>query len=526
MVKRWMTIKSIVKPNTDPGDTSLSDVLLKDIKGIDEEYSSSGDFLGVEVAFGVDFDTRKYKPCALVITLMRMVSKRIAGIIPVTHEAVSVASIVNETLTGLTTPVDGITLKDGDRVLVKAQTNPAENGIYVASATAWSRAADLDESLEVAGSFVHVSSGNTLSDTNWSCTVVSNTYVIGTDPMLWVEGANPEDLDSNWKHINTNTYAPKSTTMKVIDGEIDPVPVSMVLGIIMDNTAIIGINYLYKLSFSSAVGNMLTIGGGDNKNFSIDTEISEFTPGYYESFYSYPILITVPDEPDSFNVLRLGWNFPGSGYVAAAQGETIPSPTGHTVDGEYLGLLANGFEDINITVGEQDDPYKAAKACMLGLIPRDFTSMFLEKQDLILNSGDLLDSNPDVDEWTFEIQKSIRTTGALGDPATTDPNSDNILDDVTPDDNASDYNPSSDDSVFDIVYRGPNTEVDLNFENDASTKDIYFSGILMIKWSNRMVQLGKDSILKIKLGDPQKSGLGLTKLQAQVNSKVRINTVN
>lgn len=42
----------------------------------------------------------------------------------------------NITLSGLQT-VNGVSVMEGDRVLVKDQIDPAENGIYVASAGAW-----------------------------------------------------------------------------------------------------------------------------------------------------------------------------------------------------------------------------------------------------------------------------------------------------------------------------------------------------------------------------------------------------
>lgn len=48
----------------------------------------------------------------------------------------------NLVLSGLATPVDGVTLVAGDRVLAKHQTVAAENGIWIAAAGAWTRAAD------------------------------------------------------------------------------------------------------------------------------------------------------------------------------------------------------------------------------------------------------------------------------------------------------------------------------------------------------------------------------------------------
>jgi len=64
----------------------------------------------------------------------------------VVHPAAKVASTINiAVLAGLLT-IDTITVVVGDRILVKNQTTVSENGIYVASATGWSRATDMDGS--------------------------------------------------------------------------------------------------------------------------------------------------------------------------------------------------------------------------------------------------------------------------------------------------------------------------------------------------------------------------------------------
>lgn len=55
--------------------------------------------------------------------------------------SVATSTTGNITLSGLIS-VGGVTLNDGDRVLVKDQSTASENGIYVAAAGAWSRAAD------------------------------------------------------------------------------------------------------------------------------------------------------------------------------------------------------------------------------------------------------------------------------------------------------------------------------------------------------------------------------------------------
>jgi hypothetical protein len=109
---------------------------------------------------------------------------------------VTVASTVNiPTLSGLLT-VDTVTLVAGETVLVKNQTNAADNGIYVVSAGAWTRSVGADVWEEFIGAIVFVvegtqtgsawfctaQPGGTLGVTalNWSNFSVASTYTAGT----------------------------------------------------------------------------------------------------------------------------------------------------------------------------------------------------------------------------------------------------------------------------------------------------------------------------------------------------------
>ena len=72
-----------------------------------------------------------------------------------------VATTANISLTGLQT-IDGVTLAEDDRVLVKDQTDGRQNGIYSASTGNWLRTRDFDGALDiVSGTRVFVYSGNT-----------------------------------------------------------------------------------------------------------------------------------------------------------------------------------------------------------------------------------------------------------------------------------------------------------------------------------------------------------------------------
>ena len=94
---------------------------------------------------------------------------------------------VGATLTlsvGLTT-LDGITLSNGMRILVKDQANRAHNGMYVrTSATVLTRSTDFDAAAEIGGGdFTFVESGTLYGSTGWVQTVEVTT--VGTDNVIW-----------------------------------------------------------------------------------------------------------------------------------------------------------------------------------------------------------------------------------------------------------------------------------------------------------------------------------------------------
>lgn len=95
----------------------------------------------------------------------------------------------NITLSGLATQAGGdwpSTLTAGNRVLVKNQTNQAENGIFAASATGWTRTADMNNWAEVPGAFTFIEDGATLASTGW-VTTAGSTGTIGVTNMPWTQ---------------------------------------------------------------------------------------------------------------------------------------------------------------------------------------------------------------------------------------------------------------------------------------------------------------------------------------------------
>jgi len=98
--------------------------------------------------------------------------------------ACAVATTANITLSGLQT-IDGYTTLAGDRVLVKNQSSSQYNGIYIASASTWTRSTDMDVWSEVPGAYTVILNGGQ-ADQGWVCTA-SQTGTINVTAMPWVQ---------------------------------------------------------------------------------------------------------------------------------------------------------------------------------------------------------------------------------------------------------------------------------------------------------------------------------------------------
>jgi hypothetical protein len=90
------------------------------------------------------------------------------------------------TLSVALTVLDGYTLQNGDRVLIKNEATQANNGIYTwaTGGTVLTRATDFDTAVEIAsGDFTFVSYGTQFANTGWVQT--QPVAVIGTDAIVW-----------------------------------------------------------------------------------------------------------------------------------------------------------------------------------------------------------------------------------------------------------------------------------------------------------------------------------------------------
>jgi hypothetical protein len=89
------------------------------------------------------------------------------------------------TLSAGLSAIDGHTLNNGDRILVKNQANQAHNGMYVrTSSTVLTRSADFNTAAEMAGGdFTFVENGTLFGNTGWVQT--EEVLTVGTDIVIW-----------------------------------------------------------------------------------------------------------------------------------------------------------------------------------------------------------------------------------------------------------------------------------------------------------------------------------------------------
>lgn len=101
----------------------------------------------------------------------------------------NVSSWTTTTVTFTTGPttIDGVSIANNDRILVKDESTQSRNGIYVrTSATQWDRASDADTWDELVSAHVWVEEGTQNEDTGWLCTVNAG-GTLGTTAVTWVQ---------------------------------------------------------------------------------------------------------------------------------------------------------------------------------------------------------------------------------------------------------------------------------------------------------------------------------------------------
>ena len=128
--------------------------------------------------------------------------------------SVRVATTASITLSATQT-IDGISVIAGDRVLVKNQGTPSQNGIYIVAAGAWTRSTDMDAWAEFISAFTFVEQGTVNSDTGWVCTADPGGTLGSTSVAFAQFSGAGTYLAGNGLGLTGNTFSVTGTSNRI-----------------------------------------------------------------------------------------------------------------------------------------------------------------------------------------------------------------------------------------------------------------------------------------------------------------------
>jgi hypothetical protein len=107
---------------------------------------------------------------------------------------------------GVTTvaTIDGVSVVVGDRILVKEQTDPIENGVYLVTAGTWTRAVDVPSGAASAGFAIWVDAGTLYGDKGFVVTSDTGSDVVGTDGIVWANFASSQGVAGSDGDVQIN----------------------------------------------------------------------------------------------------------------------------------------------------------------------------------------------------------------------------------------------------------------------------------------------------------------------------------
>lgn len=190
-------------------------------------------------------------------------------------KSVKAATTANITLSGAQT-IDGVAIVAGDRVLVKDQTTPAQNGIYDASATAWTRATDADTAAKIAAAVVAVDQGTTnggfLFDTDFKTTDTVSTTAMSWNKVL--DAAATTYVGTTAISLSRASAAQALTGITSIDGSAASWTTGRTISLTGDVTGTsAAFNGTANLSFAATLANSgVAAGSYTNANITVDAK--------------------------------------------------------------------------------------------------------------------------------------------------------------------------------------------------------------------------------------------------------------
>jgi hypothetical protein len=176
----------------DDGAGSLTIAIDSTVTTNDGIQTLTNKTLGASTTLGADLNASNFKVTGLAAPTQASDAATKAYVDSVAeglhvHASVAVATTEDIALSPAPETIDGVTLVENMRVLVKDQDDLTENGIYILNGDGdLVRASDYNTAAEIqAGDFVFVSGGTTYNSTGW--VQENNVNVLGTDPIAWTQ---------------------------------------------------------------------------------------------------------------------------------------------------------------------------------------------------------------------------------------------------------------------------------------------------------------------------------------------------
>ena len=251
--------------------------------------------------------------------------------------------------------VDGVTLAEGDRVLVKNQANQADNGIYLASIGPWVRASDADATAELrAGSYVFITNGTTNGGQGFA--LLNDAVQVGTTD-LGFGGFLVESQRSNfWSPSNTIGSVRVATTvnLEALAGllTIDGVKLTAGDRVLVKNQITPSANGVY-LAATGAWTRASDASLGTNFSYDTFVYVGEGTVGRGTGWLvDNSIVMTATLTADS-NLLTGLRSTEGLTIGMAVEGEGIPAGstiTGVGADGTSVFLSQNAIATVTLAL--------------------------------------------------------------------------------------------------------------------------------------------------------------------------------
>ncbi|SDH08615.1 hypothetical protein [Pelagibacterium luteolum] len=295
-----------------------------------------------------------------------------------------VATSANITLSDLQT-VDGVVLAGGDRVLVRAQTDAKQNGIYVVDTGEWRRARDFASNRDIRkGTRIVVTSGTTYATSEWIATtddpVVLGASSIGFAQIFFSTGS---DVTINSPGLVTKLTLPDLNAVTPPDETFG--------GVVLNDPDADNNGYYYRsantwvrgLGFPKAYGIEEIVSLGGTANAQTATLEPGLSPDDVRVFFA----LVATDNTGSMT-LSVGGETPRPVLNVAGNPLSAGEWTGVVLfvrDGNDYRLIidagaaasaaqsASEAGDSALSAGTDADRAEAARDAALGAVPNEFT---------------------------------------------------------------------------------------------------------------------------------------------------------